>query len=225
MATFPVRIQPPITYAPDTPFDFKRWVGAISEHADAQDGWKNECMEINIHGTGATDPAWSQIGATNFYAWNFANGGSQPKKSWATLIVPHDYKFDTNIYLNAVWCPNTTGAGNVAWNFSYTYADGNNQAALGFASPTTVQVVTAAPAVQYKVMISELSTTQALNGTTLGIEPGGIISLYLYRDSADVADTYAEDVFGLAVGMHYQTDGRVTMQKAPSWTKFGKLGI
>ena len=173
-------------------------------------GWRDITSDVNIRGVAATDPSWSQVGATNFYAYKFAIND----KVWFTFHVPHDIVPSTDLYFHVHWFPDGTNANSVKWQFEYAYAKGFDQAAFPFASSTTVSVEQASPQVQYRHMVAE-TTAQTIAGLT---EPDGLIHVVVSRITNGGTDN-SDGIFGLTADIHYQsTDGAgSTLNKAPSF--------
>ena len=101
------------------------------------------------------------------------------------------------------------------WNVSWVAALGHNQGAMAFASPTTFQMIQAAPGIQYQHMITECSAAQALY--IANAEPDTVYKMRIWRDPTDAADTYAADVYVDFFDVHYQVDRLATNNKAPNF--------
>ena len=136
-------------------------------------GWRDITGSIELRGVAATDPVWTQIGATNFYAYAFGLDDIV----WMNFHIPHDIVPNGLVYFHTHWFTDGTDTASVKWQFDYTYAKGFNQAAFDFASPTTVTAEQAGPGVQYQHMVTE-TVGQQIAGLT---EPDGIIQLRLSR--------------------------------------------
>lgn len=173
-------------------------------------GWADLIGDISIKGTGTATPAYEQIGATGFYSYAFVGTGAQLKEAFCNYHVLHDIKANGDWYIHTHWFPTDTGTGNVKWNFSVAYAKGYNRGNFNFASPTTVSVITAAPAVQYQHVISEVKF--ATNGGTGGIldsstiETDGVFKVRIWRDPTDTDDTYGSTAYLVLSDIHYQKD-------------------
>lgn len=170
-------------------------------------GWRDITSSIEVRGVAATDPAWSQVGSSGLYAYDFSVGDVV----WLTFHVPHDIVPNTDIYFHVHWFPSGTNANSVKWEFKYVYALGFNQEAFDFASPTTVSVEQASPGVAYQHMIAE-TTAQSLGIT----EPDGLIHLYVKRITNGATDN-TDSIFGLTADIHYQSHNLGTKGKAPSF--------
>jgi hypothetical protein len=178
-------------------------------------GWRDQLGEINVRGTGSSDPAYSQVGATNFYAFLFPGTGVQLKQFWHQSHIQHDFKLGSKVYPHVHWIPATSGTGNVVWNVSWTAAKGHGQGAFDFANPTTFQIIQAAPGVAYQHMIAEASEAQAVSIS--GMEPDTVICWRVWRDPADAGDTYAADVFSNFFDIHYEVDRVATVGRSPNF--------
>jgi hypothetical protein len=182
--------------------------------------WADLLSEITIRGSSVAAPAYSQIGFTTYYAYEFLGTGTQIKEGFANYHLGHDYVPGTDIHWHIHWCPADANAGNVKWLVSMAYAKGHNQAVFNLATPITASVTTATPGTQYKHMISELVISQSGAGPLFNnsvFEPDGIIKIRFYRDPADVADTYGSSAFVEFADCHYQSTGIGTKNKAPNF--------
>ena len=172
-------------------------------------GWKDITSSIEVRGVAATDPSWSQVDSTGFYAYKF----SVADKIWMTYHVPHDIVPNTDVYFHVHWFPNGTDTNTVKWQFDTAYATGFNQAAFGFASPTTKTIEQAGPGTQYQHMVAETTATDFSI-----VEPDGLIHCIISRVTNAGTDN-TDDIFVLTADVHYQsTDGAgSTVNKAPSF--------
>lgn len=159
-------------------------------------GWIDIPCDITARGGGANNPAWSLF-RNGIYAYEFP-GSSGMKEVWATIHIPHTIDTTTGVYLHTHWAPNTaSSAGDVKWNFEYTYASSNG--VLGATSTTSV--VTARPAT-YTHTISEISAP-ILAGS---LEVDGIILIRCYRDAAATEDTSTDSAFLFFIDCHIQVN-------------------
>ena len=170
------------------------------------DGWRDITSEIKSRGVGPTDPGWAQINATPFYAYSFAIND----QVWMPFHIPHDYKKGTDIYLHAHWLPDGTDANSVKWQFTWSYAHGHNQAAFDL----TGTVITAEQTVggtQYQHYVTE---TIAI--TVPDMEPDGILQVNIVRITNGATDN-ADGIFLLTCDVHYESDNRGTLNRAPDF--------
>ena len=106
-----------------------------------------------------------------------------------TAQLPHSYKAGTDIVAHIHWTPEDDSAGNVAWEFTHSWA---NEEAV-FPGETTVNVTTAADTTIDKHQIDIIST---MDGT--GKTISSVIICSLLRNSGDASDTYN----GLDANLH-----------------------
>lgn len=170
--------------------------------------WHDITSEVKARGVGATDPGWSQINATAFYAYQFTLND----QVWMSFHVPHDYKKGTDIYLHAHWIPDGTNANSVKWQFIYSYAHGHNQAAFDL-SGTTISAEQTVGGTQYQHYVTE---TVAI--TITDMEPDGIIEVNVTRITNGATDN-TDGVFLLTADIHYQSTNRGTLNRAPDFYK------
>lgn len=181
-------------------------------------GWRDITAPITVRGVAATDPSWSRIGSTNFWAYKFGLGDYV----WQPFHVPHDIVPGSAIHFHAHWIPGTAGAGEyVTWQFDYMYAKGFNQQAFDPALSNSPLVnegtVTATEAVgpQYQHMVTETDAVSIPDLT----EPDGIIYVRVGRISNTTSplNEYSGDVFLLTADIHYQSTNMATVGKAPDF--------
>lgn len=175
-------------------------------------GWRDLISEPYTRG-GASAPALTQF-RDGIYLYEFS--ATQNREVFASFHIDHDYQVGTPIYPHAHWTTlSTATSGTVIWKFEYSYAKGHNQgSSSAFPASTTVTVThTVDASRQYRHMVSEVSTQDAIPGTDL--ETDGIILMRVYRDAAN--DTFADTVFLITVDCHYQMGQLSTPNKAPSF--------
>jgi hypothetical protein len=117
--------------------------------------------------------------------------------------MPHTYKLGTDLEFHVHWVPEDDTAGNVYWEFTYSWADING----AFPSETTINLAAAAPAVADKHTYSDF-TTSILASNKVGTD--GVSSMLicsLARRSDDDLDTFAgKYALFLEGDIHYQID-------------------
>jgi hypothetical protein len=173
-------------------------------------GWRDLTADINVRGSGGSDPTYSVYTGTVLRAYEFS--ATAEKEVFFVFHVPHDWVPGTDIFFHAHWSnaaavPNT---GNVVWGFDYSFAKGFNQEA--FPAITTVTVTQACPATRYQHMVAE---TAAVTIPTMEVD--GLILVRGYRKAADAADTCTDAVFLHTMDIHYQSHNMATKQKAPNF--------
>lgn len=180
--------------------------------------WDDEVGRIIVRGSGANDPNWTQVNATNFWAYSFS--ATTMQQFWITFHVRHGYAPGTVMYPHVHWfnpaaSPNT---GVVRWGFEWAVAAGYNTAAFPFGSSTTKYVETASSATQYQHMISEVVLADAIPAT----ETDALVCMRIFRDAANVADTCTDAVMVPLVDLHYQRDdgtGTIGRNTVGAWSK------
>ena len=171
-------------------------------------GWRDITAPIELRGVAVTDPSWTQIGSTVFYAYAFGVDDIV----WMNFHVPHDIVPNGQIFFHAHWFTNGTSTNSVKWQWDYTYAKGFNQGAFDFASPTTVTAEEAASGTAYQHMVTE-TVGQTVDGLT---EPDGIIQVRLSRITNGGSEN-ADTVFLTTSDIHYQSTNQSTYGKAPNF--------
>jgi hypothetical protein len=178
-------------------------------YPDAGDfGWRDITSEVRTRGVGATDPSWTQIGTSAFYAYAFEVNDV----AWFSYHVPHDIVPNADVFFHFHWITDGTDAAVVKWQFQHCYAKGFDQEAFDVASPTTVTAEAAGPGVAYQHMVTE-TTAQTITGLT---EPDGLIQLKVTRLTNGTVDN-ADTVFMLTADIHYQSTNQGTYGKAPNF--------
>ena len=101
----------------------------------------------------------------------------------------------TPLSLFVRWAPEDAGAGVVRWGIEYVYANDG-----GLFTGATVYLEQAAPGVARQHRRVDMA-----GGFGAGfVQAGTLLLLRLFRDTANAADTYAGDAFGLMCGINYQ---------------------
>ena len=124
--------------------------------------------------------------------------------------VNHDIKPGGLAYVHVHWSTDGTSTATVKWEFTIMRALGHNQA--NFPAPVVVTVEQAAAGTAWRHMIAECSLGDAL---TL-VEPDELILVTLRRITNGGTNN-TDDVFGLTVDFHYQSDRDMTPNKAPNF--------
>lgn len=190
-------------------------LGQFADGEDADWGWRDITSVIEVRGVAATDPSWSRIGSTNFYAYKFG----LTDIVWMTFHVPHDIVPGSGIHFHMHWFPDGTDTNTVKWQFEYAFAKGFDQAAFDFAhaeSPEvnsgTVTAEAAGPGVQYQHMVTETDAV-SVPGLT---EPDGLIHVAISRVTNGGTNN-TDGIFGLTADIHYQSTNMATRGKAPNF--------
>lgn len=182
--------------------------GFLSELKDwARDSNRDtEWNDINIPtasmaSAGATILDVVTVGSNNLKG--FVGTGAVVQQADGSIELLHDYKEGTDIRPHIHWMPNDTGAGNVKFSLGYRWF---NRADV-MPAETVITVTQSAGGVQYQHNTAVFTT---ITGTGKGI--GSRFVFRLFRDPADVADTYANHALTLDFGIHYQCDSQGSCQ-------------
>lgn len=173
-------------------------------------GWKDSLTSINsAKVSGANVPAWTLI-RDGLYAYSFT--ATALKEVWLNFHIGHDYAPGTDLYPHVHYVPLTDEVqGVIRWGFEFSYADRGGT----FGASQTVYIEeTIAANSQYDHIVSEVTDANALDGSDWTFEVDGVLLCRVFRDGAHVNDTYAGDVGGIFVDLHYQSDRDTTINKA-----------
>jgi hypothetical protein len=183
-------------------------------------GWNDFLMPgLTLPRTAANAPAISTFQG-NIDALAFQNAGNQPRETWSSLHVLHDYRDGTKLFPHIHWSHNNaTPSGDVKWQIEYSIAKGHSGGA--FPAATTVSLIQTAAA-QYTHHIVEVSSDDAIPSTEA--ESDSVIMFRIFRDSGDGEDTFGDDAFLLFFDIHFQSDNMLTNEKVRTFTKRMKIG-
>lgn len=174
-------------------------------------GWHDLMGSTTVEETGAPNrPTFTTYrGGINQYRFATAN------QMWTEFRVPHDYVPNTVLYIHAHWSHIGTDvtSGSVTWSFEMTYAKGFDQEV--FAAPITATAAQAASTVQYRHMIAETAASGGGLLPTASIEPDGLILVRTSLTVNTISPSY--EPFLHFVGLHYQSTGVPTKQRAPDF--------
>jgi hypothetical protein len=145
----------------------------------------------------------------NIKAYNFS-ASSMQELFMQPLHVDHDYKPGSLMYPHIHWSPDDTNTGVVRWGIEYSIAMGHGQQA--FPSPTTLYLEQAGSGTAYMHQIIEDTA-----GINLNVEPDSLVIMRVFRDAAHANDTYTGVAWGHMLDMHYQSDRKNTINKAPNF--------
>jgi hypothetical protein len=125
------------------------------------------------------------------------NGNATMEELGEGCEILHDYKEGTDIQPHLHWAATTADAGNVKWQLAYMWINRDGT----YSGETIIDVTVAASEVAWK---EQRTNFPAISGT--GKEIGSRFQFVLFRDPADVADTYAHDAAAFDFGIHYERD-------------------
>ncbi len=183
-------------------------------------GWNDFLMPgLTLPRTAANAPAITTF-QDNISALAFQNAGNQPRETWSTIHVLHDYRAGTKIFPHIHWSHNNGApSGDVKWQIEYSVSKGHSGGV--FPAATTISLIQTAGA-QYTHHLIETSTADAI--TSAELEPDSVIMFRIFRDSGDGEDTFADDAFLLYFDIHFQSNLTLTNEKVRPFTKRMKIG-
>mgnify|MGYP000854611094 CR=1 FL=1 len=145
---------------------------------------------------GASAPALTNV-AGGLYLEAFSGTGPS-EQVFGSFEVLHDYKEGTDLWPHIHWLPLDSTAGDVKWNLEYSIARmGQALTAPAFLSGTQAAGGSAN-------VLRTIETSTPIPGT--GMKIGDQVIWRLFRNSGDVADTYAGLAAIVSFGVHYEVD-------------------
>lgn len=172
-------------------------------------GWRDNVREMVTRGS-QSDPQFTEF-RDQIHLLAFPPGAMT--EVFGSFHVDHDYALGTALFPHIHWTTNSSSTGVVRWGIEWTLAKGHQQMAFG--PTTTVYVEQAATGTPYMHYIAEVSLANAIPGTN--VEPDTVILVRVFRDAPHINDTFADQVFGIALDLHYQADRATTPNKAPNF--------
>lgn len=158
--------------------------------------------DINLSGgsltpAGAAAPDQINFIDANLQAYAF-DGGVLTERLYGSLEMQHDYKEGSDIEIHVHWTPTDTTGGNVVWQIYYSWANVGDT----YATPTLIAASpTAAGTVAWANKYTSVGVISGA-GKTINSQ----LSFQIFRDPANVGDTYTGDAALVQFGVHYQCD-------------------
>lgn len=184
----------------------------ISQNTSGNYGWADLMQQLTVKGSGTSSPSWgATIGNYEGLVWS----ASVMNQAFVDFHIDHDIALNTLLYPHVHFRPLNSSAGVVRWGFEYSVSKGHGQT-TGFPTSTTVYV-------DFTVGINNLGThyvaevSQANAIPALNIEPDSVVHIRVFRDAANVADTYPGTVWAWQSDIHYQMGRLSTLNKAPNF--------
>jgi hypothetical protein len=176
-------------------------------------GWKDMLGPFSTGKVaGSNVPGWTQF-RDGLYGYSFT--ATALKEIWMTFHFGHDWAPGTAIYPHIHYSPLTDEtAGVIRWGVEYSYAKGHGQDSFP-ATQTVYLEQTVELNSQYKHYIVETTDAQALKDNLFEVD--GLLNVRVFRDGAHANDTYAGDVIGLFMDIHYLSDRDATLNKSPDF--------
>ena len=185
----------------------------ISVWAGQGGGWHDIVGVPQTRTTGGLIPNLAQVGATIFWAHQFAINDEM----WFAYHILHDFVAGSAVYCHVHWFPVGTSTNSVKWEFSIAVAKGHQQVAgsvFNLSSPTIVTMEQIPDGTSLKHYIGEVSDANAFSSTSL--EPDSIMWVRIRRVTNGGTDN-ANPIFLLLSDCHYKSNGSPTKNKAPDF--------
>lgn len=131
----------------------------------------------------------------------------------STFHVDHDVKIGGKAYIHVHWSTDGVDTNSVKWEFQIVRALGHDQAFFGAAEAFYVeQSPNQTSPGAWRHYVAEVADIDALTLT----EPDEIIDVVIRRVTNGAVDN-TDDVFGIKVDFHYESDRDTTPNKAPNF--------
>lgn len=187
--------------------------GLSRESADALyqpklTGWRDLTAGVARAALGASAPNLLPFGPDGFRRELAFSVGDYVELD--PFHVDHDVKPGGQALIHVHWSPNGINPQPVRWQFKISRAKGHQQAAFGV--PQTLTVTQTPSGIAWQHMVAEVGEVDALILT----EPDELLLVNLYR-VANGGTENTDNIFGLTVDFHYQTDRDNTPNRAPDF--------
>jgi hypothetical protein len=153
-------------------------------------------------GGGGNAPAFTAYGGGNLRAYEFVGTGAQLKELNIGFQIPHEYKEGSTIIPHLhLYIPNDVSGGTVKFYCEYEWS---NISQIGAITPTTVSgtaIVAGSFGIQNNAILSFGNVSGA--GKTIS----SVFMCRIYRDPADVSDTFGASVWLKSADIHVELDG------------------
>lgn len=157
--------------------------------------------DINISGlalgTGPAAPAIIAIAGTGILAYAFIGTGVLADELHGSIETLHDFLEGSDIIPHVHWMPSTNDAGDVKWQLEYIWISRTGTVTVS----TTIDVTVAAAETAWTLNRADFPT---IDGA--GRQIGDRFMFRIFRDPADVADTYGFDAAIMDFGIHFERD-------------------
>ena len=165
-------------------------------------GWRDlRAPLIPVAGAGVNDPTLSFFGPSGtVMQYKFA----VDDEVFMSYHIDHDIKVGSTIYPHVHWASSGTSTATVKWEMEYTIANRTGEPA--FPAPTTLDIEIAANSTAWAHQVTEHAT-----GFTAP-EIDALILVHLTRVTNGGTEN-TDDIFGLFVDMHYETQGYGTLNR------------
>ena len=171
-------------------------------------GWKDLTAALLIEGVPTDNkPTYKAFGASGLRMDKAF--GVDDYAFCEPFHINHDIKVGSKAYVHIHWTTSGSNTNPVKWEFQVSRAKGHDQQ---YFSPEASYFVEQAPNEAWRHMVAEVADEDAL---TL-LEPDEIILVTVRRVTNGAVDN-TDDVFGLTVDFHYESDRDSTPNKVPNF--------
>ena len=188
---------------------------ANTDHFDlkTRDGWFDIVSEFFTR-SGPASPGVSQF-IGGIYLLEFSD--TDTLEAFSNFHIPHSYRPNTMIYPHVHFSVQSNNAGTVRWGIEWTFARRHDSTGLRvFPATSTIYVNFAIPANSaYTHFVAEAPEGFGIPGAD--IEVDGMIMTRVFRDPANVADTFVGSVWAITADLHIEVDRASTLNRAPNF--------
>jgi hypothetical protein len=169
--------------------------------------WAMVSVEPDVQSGSGNAPEQLQF-RDGIYAYGYVQNAMM--ESFSNFDVPLDWAVGTDIYAAIHWSPgNSTATGAVRWGLEFTYAAPDGI----FGASSFQYILTSTDGTAYKHIVAE---SQPFPGSAASQNMRFLIRIF--RDGANVADTFAGDAFIVGVDFYYQRSRFGTPERLPPYT-------
>ena len=168
------------------------------------DGWRDlRAPLIGAKSAGVSDPTLSVFGVSgDIRQYKFAVGN----EVYLAFHIDHDIKVGSTVYPHVHWAGSSTDINLVKWEFEYTVAARTDAAA--FPAPSTIDLQEAPSATAWAHQVTEDAVGFAAP------EVDSLVLVHLTRVTNGGTEN-TDDIYGLFVDLHYETDRVSTPSRTP----------
>jgi hypothetical protein len=187
-----------------SPLTFAEEDGNFADLAARTDlAWAQFSGNPEVREGTANAPSWESF-RDGLYEWSYPNG--QMSQSYINFDLPFNWAPGTDLYVGIHWSPgNNSSTGTVRWGLEFTYAFAYGPATgTTFGASQTVYInASQANGTTYQHYINFNDYADRFPGSAA--QPNMKFVVRLFRDGANVADTFGAPVFLVGCDFFYQT--------------------
>lgn len=168
-------------------------------------GWKDNFANLTAAATGSGAPSLQPFGPSgNAKQRRFGIGDSV----YVVWHIDHDVQPESICHVHVHWATDGADTNTVKWEINYTFAKGHDQEA--FSTDAQVTLEEAASGTAWQHMITE-------DNTGFNIPEVDSLVVAEVRRITNGGTNNLDDVFGLFVDIHYQSDREHTYSRSPNF--------